>query len=192
MKASRKAGLHHYNRPSQNGWDGYRSDEMFWNDEQELAILDGTLKIWEDSLCANCGWKFPPLETCQELRYVYCARWDTTKEKSYRCKRWTREGHVSSSPPFWCNKNGSRLSQTEIHNNHKPQAVRKRLTLSYEQRVINKIRELQDSHIRISGATCAKLEQPLTNKQKWRLYSSAIREMNNLDKQIEELRQTID
>lgn len=189
----KKAGLSHYDKPENEGSEGYRPDEMFWNDEHELAILDGTLKIWEDPLCANCGWKFPPLETCQELRYVYCARWDTQKDKSYRCKRWTREGHVSCKPPFWCDKDRNRFTQIEIHNNHKPQAVLKRLTLSDQQRVIKKIRELQDHHISISASTCSKLEQPnYNNTQRWRLYSKATQELRLLDDQIAALRRKLD
>ncbi len=181
----KKAGLSHHDKPSLNGWEGYRPDDMFWNNEHKLALLDGTLQIWEDPECANCGWHFLPLQTCQEYRYVFCARWDTQKEKSYTCKSWSRPGHVSCKPPFWCDKNGNRLTQTEIHDNHKPEAVRKRLTLSQEQRTIKKIRELQDRHISISAHTCAKLEQPLTNSERWRLYSAAKAQIRELDKQIE-------
>lgn len=192
MKANRKAGLSHYDKPNHNGCNGYRPNDMFLNHEHELALMDGTLYPWEDPLCDNCGWKFPPCEIWQEDRYIYCARWDTQKEKSRCCKAWTREGHASCKPPFWCSKDRSRLSQTEIHNNHKPNAVRLRLSLSDKQRPIKRIRKLQDQHIQISGSTCSKLKQPLSNKERWRLYSRAIRDMERLDNQIAALKRELD
>jgi len=187
----KKAGLSHYNKSPHNG-EGYRPDDMFWNDEHELALLDGTLQLWEDPECQNCGWAFPPCETWQEKLYIYCPRWETQKERCYSCKSWARPGHVSCKPPFWCDKDGSRLSQQTIHDNHKPQAVLKRLTLSHEQRVIRQIRDLQDQHINISASSCRKLEKPITNTEKWNLYSQATAEMRKLDKQIDELRRSID
>jgi hypothetical protein len=192
MKSSRKAGLSHYNHSSKKEWEGYRQDDMFWNDEHELALADGTLKLWEDPQCENCGWAFPPGEIWQEKRYIYCSRWDSQKEIDYKCKCWSRPGHVSCKPPSWCDKNRNRLTQEEIHNNHKPDAVRKRLTLSDEQRIIKKIRKLQDQHISISANTCSKLERPISSKERNRLYREAIAAMRQLDSQIEALRRSID